>query len=293
MSFAARHKIRHSLAGRCARIAIHAAYRALHPNNLAVAYRLPGEIEIKLYPEGEVAEFLAFETTFERTELALVGQYLRTGMQVVDVGANIGLYSILADKLVGEYGVVWAFEPSTETRDRLRRNLALNGCERVRINESALCDMTNVAAMLTSDNGFGDAYRYLAAEPHPTEHSGSLAEEVMATTLDDWAESEGIRHLDFLKVDIEGGEYRMFQGARRILKASPNLAILFECEPDWCARAGNRQEDVLAFMNDLGFHVCAWNKKTRQWATDTKSLLTAGMLWACRDPQRLLSLSAE
>ena len=58
---------------------------------------------------------------------------LKPGIQVVDVGANIGLYSILADQRVGDEGAVWAFEPSGETLQRMQKNLVLNGCSRVRL----------------------------------------------------------------------------------------------------------------------------------------------------------------
>ena len=65
-----------------------------------------GDIKIRLYPEGEIAEFLAFPWLFEKTEVALTAAFLQPGMSVIDVGANIGLYSILANMRVRPGGTV-------------------------------------------------------------------------------------------------------------------------------------------------------------------------------------------
>ena len=96
--------IRHSVVGRCVRKLIHIAYHLQNPAGMPVSYRLPGGVELQLFPEGEVAEFLTVQRFFERTELALVSAYLKPGMTVIDVGANIGVYSILAEKRVGATG---------------------------------------------------------------------------------------------------------------------------------------------------------------------------------------------
>ena len=102
-------RIRHSFIGRSVRKVIHIAYSQRNPAGKPVSYRLPGEVELQLFPEGEVAEFLMVQRYFERTELALVSAYLKPGMTVIDVGANIGVYSIFAEKLMNlDPAVGWA-----------------------------------------------------------------------------------------------------------------------------------------------------------------------------------------
>jgi hypothetical protein len=105
---------------------IHTIYHQRNPAGRPVSYRLPGGVELQLFPEGGVAEFLSVQRFFERTELALVSAYLKPGMTVIDVGANIGLYSILSEKRMVGTGTVWAFEPSLESFHRLEKNLQLN-----------------------------------------------------------------------------------------------------------------------------------------------------------------------
>jgi len=278
-------KIRHSIIGRSVRKVIHAGYHLQNPAGKPVKYRLPGGVEIQLYPEGEIAEFLSVQRFFEKSELALVTAYLKPGMTVIDVGANIGVYSILADKLVGSAGGVWGFEPSLETFDRLQKNLQLNGCSRVRPCRVALSAQADAVMTLKSDAGFGDAYRYLSNSA--ADLAGPGAESVTSTTLDAFAEDQNIGPADFVKIDVEGGEFGVFQGARQFLRSSPNATIMFESEPDWCRRAGCTQQDSYELLRSLGFGLYAWNLRTRQWVSDEDALLTAGTVWASRDAARL------
>jgi FkbM family methyltransferase len=277
-------KIRHSFVGQCVRKAIHTGYHLLHPAGKPVNYFLPGGIAIKLFPEGEVAEFLAVQRFFEKTELALVAAYLKPGMTVVDIGANIGVYSIVAGKVLGNTGKVWAFEPSLDSFERLEKNLRLNECARVRTARVALGRQPDTVLKLTSDPGFGDAYRYLTSTNLDSRHDPEL---VPATTLDLFSLQNGIRSAAFLKIDVEGGEFGVFQGAEDFLRSSSDACIMFESEPDWCKRAGCRQQDSFELLRRLGFGLYAWRHRARRWASSEDALLEAGTVWACRDIARL------
>ena len=273
-------RIRHSFAGKAVRTAIHLMFQVRHPGLEPVTYELPGDIKIRLYPEGEIAEFLAFPWLFEKTEVALTAAFLQPGMSVIDVGANIGLYSILANMRVRPGGTVWAFEPSDESATRLERNLILNDCSEVRVSRLALSDTRDTSLPLVSDRGYGDAYRYLRPSENPIRDDKSQA--VPVTTLDCWAAANGIERSDFLKVDIEGGEYRMFLGARDFLTSNVNLVMMFECESDWCARAGCSPRDVFDLLTSLGFSLYAWNGRSRQWDDASHTFVRSGMFWAAR-----------
>jgi FkbM family methyltransferase len=293
-------RLRHSILGKAVRMAIHILYHARYRGNRPVFYHLAEGCDLSLYPEGEIAEFLAFPWLFEKTEVGLVAAFLKPGMRVIDVGANIGLYSILARKAVGETGAVWAFEPSAESAGRLRRNLALNGCDDVSVFPIGLGAEAGATMYLGSDAGYGDAYRYVRPAPGPTSSGSSASREVAEpaastgrdevvtiTSLDRWAEENGVDRADFLKVDIEGAEYWMLLGARKFLAECEKIVIMVECEQDWCERAGCRQEDTFDVLRSLGFGLYAWKGRQRKWATDDQSLRDAGMIWACKDPHVL------
>lgn len=279
-------RIRHSFIGRCVRKLIHVTYRLQNPAGKPVRYRLPGGVEIQLFPEGEVAEFLTVQRFFEMTELALVSAYLKPGMTVIDVGANIGVYSILADKRVGATGTVWAFEPSLESSRRLRNNLDLNGCRSVRPFQLALSARSSPSLTLKSDAGFGDAYRYLAPDGD-ADDSSQDGERVSVTTLDLFSRDNDIADAAFLKIDVEGGEYLLLQGAQEFLRSCPDVCIMFESDPDWCLRAGCRQQDAFELLRRLGFGLYTWESRRRRWSVGEEALLTAGMIWACRHADRL------
>jgi FkbM family methyltransferase len=264
---------------------IHTSYQFQNRGGRPVTYRLPGGTEIKMFPEGEIAEFLSVQRFFEGTELTLVANCLKPGMTVIDVGANIGVYSILAAKLVGDAGNVWAFEPSLESFQRLTKNLKINGCDRVRSARVALGRHPNTVLKLKSDAGFGDAYRYLS---HPNDDGGNQDSEwVPATTLDRFNQENGITNAAFLKIDVEGGEYGVFQGAEHFLRSNSGICIMFESESDWCRRAGCTQQDSFKLLAQLGFGLYAWHNRDRKWTSSESALLRAGMVWASRDVRRL------
>ena len=277
-------RIRHSFAGRWVRQILHALYGLQHRDGRPVRYHLAAGVDIQLYPEGVIAEFLAVQAFFEKTEMALTAAYLRPGMQVIDVGANIGVYSILAQHRVGDTGCVWAFEPSSESYRRLLKNVSLNKCGRVQPAQLALSDRSNASFVLQSDPGFGDAYRYLL----PRQSVGSAAGELVpVTTLDLYASQNGIASADFIKIDVEGSEYMVFAGSRQLLASSPNAVVMFESDPEWCARAGCRQQDSFELLRKLDFQLYAWDIQKRKWTADESSLFSASTVWASRDLQAL------
>jgi FkbM family methyltransferase len=278
-------KIRHSIVGSAVRKLVHTTYHLQNPPGKPVNYQLPGGVTIKLFPEGELAEFLSVQRFFEKTEMTLVASYLRPGMTVIDIGANIGVYSILADKLIGGTGTVWAFEPSPETFQRFGKNLQLNGCRCVLPVQAALLAKPEAVIKLMNDPGFGDAYRYVSSAT--TDDGGRNGEFVSATTLDLFAQANGINSAAFIKIDVEGGEYGVFQGSERFLRSSHDVCIMFESEPDWCQRAGCRQQDSFELLRRLGFDLCVWHRRARKWVTSEEALLRAGTVWATREIARL------
>jgi FkbM family methyltransferase len=270
-----------------------ALYRVRQWQGRPVNFRVSEPITIRLFPEGQIAELL-YTSRFERRDLQLVARFLRPGMRVIDIGANIGLYSILADRLVGSGGQVWAFEPSTESSARLHRNLALNGAGSVLTVKLALSDQDGGLLELTRDIGRGDGERFLAAGEArqvvtSREDRDSDVESVRVTTLDHFFHEQlanGVK-IDFLKIDIEGGEWLVFQGAPRLLSENYDLVMMFESTPENSLRYGYRQEDLFKLLRDFGFRLYCWNRDRLDWDDEPSRLMKAGNIWATRDRRRL------
>ncbi|MFO1350233.1 MAG: FkbM family methyltransferase [Gammaproteobacteria bacterium] len=151
---------------------------------------------------------------YERRVQALLCRLVQPGQTVYDVGANVGFYIALAARLVGAAGRVLAFEPEPRNQGYLRRHLALNGMNRqVQVIEAAVAERS----------GRG----YLRDTTNPA--MGALAEEgapVALVALDDFAARRGVRPPDLIKIDVEGAESRVLQGAARLLADARPALIL-------------------------------------------------------------------
>ena len=255
---------------------------------------LPGSQSIWLYPAGQIAELL-YMRRFERTELALTLKFLKPGMGVLDIGANIGLYTIVASKTVGAGGTVIAFEPSAESYERLRSNLSLNHVTSVDVVKKALADRVFPDTMIMRDPGYRDGDRYLATRKMENVPAAGKPEDtgdgelVPVTSLDHYLYVERVAcpTIHFVKMDIEGGEYAVLRGASRFLKENPGVVIMFECTPQGCRCAGCTQEQVFELLREHGFGVYAWMPEQAVWVSEYDSVKLAGNIWACHDKQVL------
>jgi FkbM family methyltransferase len=165
---------------------------------------------------------------FEDLERHFVQRFLREGMTVLDIGAHHGLYTLLASKCVGPSGKVIAFEPSVRERRTMRLHLMLNRCRNVSIEEFALG---------ASD---GEAEFYVIWEYATGCNSlRPPASDIMAETrtvrvptarLDRWLSKSQIKKVDFVKMDVEGGELDVLRGARELLSRRPRPIFLIEVQ---------------------------------------------------------------
>ena len=156
---------------------------------------------------------------YDQHELRLLRGLLSAGGDMVDVGAHIGMYSVAAALALGDRGRVLAFEPNPDARAQLEGNLALNGCDNVTVSSSALADRPGESLLhvpRTADPSFSSlgGGRFAEAEPIRVE----------TTTLDAEVESLELEPA-FVKIDVEGGELRVLDGAVRTLEARPTLLI--------------------------------------------------------------------
>ena len=163
---------------------------------------------------------------FEETEMRFVQRLLRPGMTVLDIGAHHGLYTLLTAKRVGRGGRVIAFEPSPREFRRLAKHVRVNRCKNVQVEACAVGDQSGEAELFMVD-GFRDWGNSLRppAVPEPTRMV-----RVPMRKLDDVLAEQGVEQVDFIKLDAEGGELAVLQGAKRLLQTAPRPAILAEVE---------------------------------------------------------------
>lgn len=191
---------------------------------------------------SDYIERCAYLGIFEPEETRAVQALLKPGMTFVDVGANIGYYTLLASRAVGDAGVVYAFEPSTAAFGKLRTTLQSNDIANVRAFQLAL--------------GSEECRLSLGAGPEDNFTPSLLTgggEEVAVTTLDAFVTEQGIGRIDLIKIDVEGFEPFVLQGGRRVLSDGTVGAVLCELNDYWLGRAGTNTEAVYESMREMGF----------------------------------------
>lgn len=186
---------------------------------------------------------------FETAEAAFVARFLRPGMTVLDVGAHHGLYTLLASRRVGRRGRVIAFEPSPRERQRLRRHLRVNRCGNVDVRGFALGERA-VETDLFLVEGEHDWCNSLRT-PNIEERTSTIRVEVRR--LDDVLEALGVERVDFIKLDVEGGELSCLRGARRLLGGAMRPAILAEVQDIRTTPWGYAAREIVKFLADMGY----------------------------------------
>lgn len=200
------------------------------------------ELDLRDFVERNI-----FLKLYDRMELQALRRLLRPGAVVVDVGANIGYYSLVCSELVGAQGHVYAFEPVAQTAKRMARNIELNAPRNISLIRSACGSRCGTVSMLPVP--VGNAGKTQVAG------SGELGSEVVPiTTLDAFVSGSGLTQLDFIKMDIEGFEMEFIAGARDSLtRFHPTL--LMELFPSALSKYGTTPEAIIEALQALGYHL--------------------------------------
>jgi FkbM family methyltransferase len=170
------------------------------------------------------------------------------GMHVADVGANLGLYSVLLANLVGPPGRVFAFEPDGLMARALRTNLALNRVAHAEVFELAIG--AGPGRVLLQRNAVNSGDNRVGRDTGTALHSEQVS--VAAGALQDALRG---RRLDFIKMDVQGWEGEALRGVAGLLDANPGLQIYFEFWPYGLRRAGTEIPQLASSLRELGLRV--------------------------------------
>jgi FkbM family methyltransferase len=186
----------------------------------------------------------------DRGGIAYLHDALKEGQTVVDIGAHKGGYLYFMQKLVGSQGKVYGFEPQTSLFGYISRVKALFNWENVTLERIALSDCSGTGTL-----GIPKSHLSKGSSPGATmarermDHNFIFTEQVAMESLDAYCLRRGIAP-DFLKIDVEGNELRVFQGGMELLRHK-KPRILVEIEARHVGK--ERVEETFAFLKSLGY----------------------------------------
>ncbi len=141
-------------------------------------------------------------------EIKFLRRLLQPGQKVIDIGANYGVYTLSMAQTVGPTGHVWAFEPASSTAKLLAKGIAANDFTHIVLEQSALSSTCGTAQLSLSEHSELNALVH--GKP-----SMSTSETVPLVTLDERMENYGWRDIEFMKIDAEGEEANILNGAKK------------------------------------------------------------------------------
>lgn len=209
-----------------------------------------------VYLGNDISRCLFVGGCIDPNEFAFLDRVMEPGMLFIDVGANDGLYTLFAAPRVG---AVVAVEPSRREFERLRANLELNGLTNVLARQIALSDQPGEGTLSVGgyehegQNTLG-GFSYIGVELGYTE-------KVTLKRLDDFLEEEGLKNIDIIKLDIEGAEFSVLNGARQTLAKSRPL-LLLELSDAALQRQGSTSAEVVALLRSLGYETYTFDESS-------------------------------
>jgi FkbM family methyltransferase len=188
----------------------------------------------------------------ETTEFIL--DNLSAGNVFVDIGANVGYFTLLAAQRVGDEGRVLCIEPNPSVAGQLRENVERSGLFNVTVVQAA-CSHTVGPRVLYLSGISNTGRSSLSAE----NVDGAECVKVHCVTADGLVQDHGLLRIDVVKIDVEGAEFEVLRGMTDILsRAKPKLVL--ELEPHLLKSFSVRVEDVVDFVGSYGYRQAAVGK---------------------------------
>ncbi len=195
--------------------------------------------------DAYISTRIAEQGLWEPYETELLARLLQPGSCFVDVGANIGYYSVIAAQCVGDAGRVYAFEPEADNFVLLQKNIAHNALGNVHAVHAALSDHSGSATLYLNEDNRGDHQVYAAGDARTAQAIALLA----GAEYFDQREAR----IDVIKIDTQGAEAQVLRGLMPLLQQSlPALQMIIEVTPFSLRDAGDSGSVLLALIDALG-----------------------------------------
>lgn len=197
-----------------------------------------------------MSRYVFFDGSWEPVTTAVFIQMVRPGQVILDVGAHLGYFSLLAGRRNPPPGRIIAFEPDPTHAARLRENISRNGIGNITVEPLAIAEASLDVVLDRGDEGNTSTERVLARRDAAV---GGTIVEAKAVSLDDYCRGHGLEQVDIVKMDIEGGEAEAIRGMARGLECGLYRRILLELHPTRLRPRDIDPRGVIAGLRQRGY----------------------------------------
>ena len=204
-----------------------------------------------------------------RTDRVIYHKYIKPGMNIVDIGANIGLHSIIFSNIVGNEGKVYSFEPEKALFQAINETIKINNLNNVKAYNIALGEKAQNKLLYRSAFNSGD--NRLAKENSLSLMEGAV---VSVERLDKILCN---KRVDFVKMDVQGWEIHVLEGMDDIFKRNPNLIVYFEYWPRGLRMAGKNPTDLLTLLKNYGLSIFRMERNSENEIHDLNKITNSSI----------------
>jgi len=225
-----------------------------------LTFKLQSGLKMHLYFDSRLSQEI-YCGHFEWKERQFLNDYLREGEIFVDIGANIGLFTLIASHKVGKNGQVYSFEPCSKTYQRLVKNIDLNEMSNAKCFQIALSDHTGQVEMNMSLDGY-DAWNSIVK---PTAGDSFTVETVRTVKWDEFAHEHNLMgRVTMMKIDVEGWESHVLSGGRECFERTDAPVLQIEFTDEASQSAGTSCQALYHQLEELGYQMFIYNEKSKR-----------------------------
>ena len=214
--------------------------------NVKKTVRFRKNLKLTLSIDDWIQQHIYFTGTYEANEILFIEKNLQPGNTFIDIGANIGLFSITASAIVGDNGKVLSFEPFATNYNAFLNNINLNKIKNITAIQKAVAEKEQELNLFydSTESNLGMVSSYAS--------SHTIQQQIKAVSLDNFLPTININAIDIIKIDIEGGEYSALLGMKATIQHyKPKLIV--EIDDAILKNTPYTAEDIYNYMATLNY----------------------------------------
>ena len=210
-------------------------------------------------PNDEIlSRSVVYDKVWEPATSKLIKDVIHSGDTGIDLGANIGYFTILMANLVGSSGKIFSFEPAPLNFKILQKNVQQNHLENVVLEQSAVGDTDGKIKLYLSNTNSG------WHKVFPTQFIDyEVSEKNIDVNICSLDKVFANKKIDFIKMDVEGYEWNAIRGGKRIFEENHDIKLIFEFFPMALRANGVKPDSILKYLLDVGFHIYVIDENMR------------------------------